>query len=189
MLITESPKDLIQVFQQGGIFAYPTEAVYGLGCDPDNEASVLRLLKIKQRSIEKGLILIAADFSQVSKYLSPVDKLVLEFTKPSETTYIFPAQKTTPQWLKGRFDSVAIRITKHPLVQQLCNLLDSPLVSTSANYSGQPPAKTFEDIVRLFNPGKNNQKLTIDAILNGRTLGLVKPSTLCDVISGEILRP
>ncbi len=188
MLITQYPKDLIQVFQQGCIFAYPTEAIYGLGCDPDNEASVLRLLEIKQRPIEKGLILIAADFSQVSKYLKPVNKLPNKFTQPSETTYTFPALEATPQYLKGSFDSLAIRITKHPLIQQFCKLINSPLVSTSANFSGQPPAETFAEVLEMFEQTDSNQSIYIDAILKGKTGGSIKPSTIRDAISGEIIR-
>ncbi len=180
MLITDSPDDLIQLFHQGGIFAYPTEAIYGLGCDPDNEAAVLRLIKIKNRPIEQGLILIAADFSQVKKYLKPLTKEQDKLTLPSTTTYTFPALDSTPKWLTGRFNTLAVRITKHPLTQQLCHILNSPLISTSANLSGHPPAKVFQDVVHI--------NLPIDAILNGKTSGSGSPSIIRDGTNGKTLR-
>ncbi|MEE9351109.1 MAG: Sua5/YciO/YrdC/YwlC family protein [Thiotrichaceae bacterium] len=180
MLITDSPDELIPLFHQGRIFAYPTEAVYGLGCDPDNEAAALRLIKIKNRPIEKGLILIASDFSQVKKYLKPLTKEQVKLTLPSTTTYTFPALDSTPKWLTGKFNTLAVRITKHPLAHQLCHVLNSPLISTSANLSGQPPAKVLQEVI--------NTNLPIDAILNGKTSGSSAPSIIRDGISGYILR-
>ena len=149
MLLTQQPTDLINPFKQGLIFAYPTEAVYGLGCDPDKKMSVLRLLHIKQRPLHKGLILIASDFSQVEKYLKPLSAEQLKCTAPSKTTYIYPTLDSAPAWLTGDFDSLAIRITTHPLVQKLCATLDSALVSTSANVSGLEPARTADKVSQL----------------------------------------
>jgi len=182
MIIAQEPLHLVDIFQTGGILAYPTEAVYGLGCDPDNEKAVHRLLSIKKRPIEKGLILIAADFSQVDKYLQPLSKSQQEFTRPSDTTYIFPALDTAPKWLTGDFNSLAIRITKHPLAFELCSTLQSALISTSANISGQAPAKNAQEVsVQLGDK--------IDAILDGKTGDLLKPTAIRDSISGKIIRP
>ena len=181
MLIIQKPSDIKEIFQNGGVFAYPTEAVYGLGCDPDNEKAVQRLLSIKNRPIEKGLILVASDFSQVEKYLQPLSQAQQEFTQPSATTYIFPALASTPKWLTGNFDSLAIRISKHPLVRELCINLNSPLVSTSANLSGLEPAKSAKEVeVQLGN--------AIDAILAGNTGDSQKPSVIRDSISRQIIR-
>ena len=181
MLITLHPDDLIQPFKKGAIIAYPTEAIYGLGCDPDNKKAVKRLLKIKQRPVSKGLILVAADFSQVQKYLKPLSNAQEELTSPSSTTYVFPALESAPKWLTGDFDGLAIRISKHPLVRELCTLLDSAIVSTSANISGQAPAKTSEEV--LVNLGNK-----INVILRGKTGDLQKPSVIRDSISGQIIR-
>ena len=181
MLITQKTSDIIEIFQNGGIFSYPTEAVYGLGCDPDNEKAVQRLLSIKNRPIEKGLILVASDFSQVEKYLQHLSQAQQEFTKPSDTTYIFPALASTPKWLTGDFDSLAIRISKHPLVRELCINLDSPLVSTSANLSGLEPAKSVEQVAKQLGG-------VIDAILEGNTGDSQKPSVIRDSISRQIIR-
>ncbi len=181
MLITKNPNDLKTHFLHGAVFAYPTEAVYGLGCDPINETAVMRLLEIKQRPVNKGLILIASDFSQVESFLKPLNKDQLAFTQPSETTYIYPANPNTPEWLTGDFESLAVRITKHPLVRKLCETLDSALVSTSANLSGDEPARTAEDV-------KNALDGLIDIIIDGETGDLDKPTEIRDSISGQIIR-
>ncbi len=182
MLITKRPKELKSHFKNSGVWAYPTEAVFGLGCNPDDEVAVKKLLKIKKRPINKGLILIAADFSQVAKYLKPLSKSQLSFTEPSDTTYIFPALDSAPKWLTGKFDSLAIRITQHPLAKEMCHVLDSAVVSTSANLSGQKPAKTTQEVLEQLDS-------RIDAILEGKTGDLLTPTVIRDSISGKIIRP
>jgi len=181
MLITKNPNDLKTHFLHGAVFAYPTEAVYGLGCDPTNETAVMRLLEIKQRPMNKGLILIASDFSQVESYLKPINEEQLAFTLPSETTYIYPANSNTPKWLTGDFESLAVRITKHPLVRELCETLDSALVSTSANLTGEEPARTAKE-VEIALEG------LIDVIIDGELGDLDKPTEIRDSISGQIIR-
>lgn len=181
MLITTRLDTILSHFHQGSVFAYPTEAVYGLGCDPENELSVLRLLEIKQRLMSKGLILIASDFSQVESYLKPLNENQRTFTQPSETTYIYPAKYSAPKWLTGDFDSLAVRITKHPLVRELCAELGSALVSTSANLTGEEPAKTANEVSIALNG-------LIDVILDGETGELDKPTEIRDSISGQIIR-
>ncbi len=181
MLITKKPNEIKPHFIQGGVFAYPTEAVYGLGCDPDNQSAVMRLLEIKQRSISKGLILIASNFSQVETYLKPLTEQQKTFIQPSETTYIYPAKDSAPKWLTGDFDSLAVRITKHPLVRELCTELNSALVSTSANLMGEEPAKTADEVSIALDG-------LIDVILDGETGELDKPTQIRDSISGQIIR-
>ena len=161
--------------------AYPTEAVFGLGCDPDNEQAVLKILELKNRAINKGLILVAADFSQVQQYLQPLTTEQKKLTEPSTTTYIYPALDTAPKWLTGDFNSLAVRISQHPLTRELCIALDSAIVSTSANLSTQQPARTCSEVDSIFN-GK------IEAILDGETGDLLNPTVIRDSISGEIIR-
>ena len=181
MIISKDPQDLINTFQTGGVIAYPTEAIYGFGCDPDNEQAVLKLLDIKKRPANKGLILVAARFDQVEKYLKPLSSEQYDFTLPSETTYIFPALESAPKWLTGDFDSLAIRISKHPLVNALCTEFDSAVVSTSANLSGEEPAETSKEIENKFNH-------TVDAVLDGKVGSALKPSTIFDTVSGKVIR-
>ena len=186
MLITKEPKGLQRFFEKSGVWAYPTEAVYGLGCNPDDEKAVHRLLAIKKRSIKKGLILIAADFSQVEKYLKPLNKAQRALTKASATTYIFPALETTPLWLRGKYDSLAIRITKHPVAKEMCGTLGSAIVSTSANLSGKEPAKSSDEVLEQFSASNNNHG--VDALLLGKLGDSAKPSVIRDSISGKIIR-
>lgn len=181
MITTTKPKEITSIFKQGGIFAYPTEAVYGLGCDPENQETVLRLLAIKNRPINKGLILVASNISQVEKYLKPLSKLQRLCTKPSKTTYIYPALSSAPKWLTGDFDSLAVRISQHPIVRDLCESFDSALVSTSANVSGQEPAKTAKEVSEQFAD-------QLDAIIDGNIGDLLTPTAIRDSISGEIIR-
>ena len=181
MQLTPYPQELSQTLQQGGVIAYPTEAVFGLGCDPLNETAVMRLLALKQRSIDKGLILIASDFSQVADFLLPLNKQQKQYTQASETTWIFPAKDNAPKWITGNFNSIAIRITKHQAVKQLCQSFGSAIISTSANLSGLQPAKTTQEVLQQFNQ-------LLDGVLDQKVGTLSKPTEIRDSISGEIIR-
>ena len=135
-------KQTIQALNQGQIIAYPTEAVYGLGCDPLNETAVMSLLDLKQRSVEKGLILIASQLSQLAPYLQ-LDETRLKrisHTWPGAVTWVIPCQDWVPHWLTGNRNTLAVRVSAHPLVKALCDAYGQPLVSTSANLSKQQPA-------------------------------------------------
>ena len=167
----------------GAVIAYPTEAVFGLGCDPLNFDAVSRLLEIKQRPIEKGLILIASDFSQLRPYVKTLEP---DITKPAfdswpgPNTWIFPARENTPYWLTGKFSGIAVRVSAHPVVRQLCDAVNMPLVSTSANHSGQQPARSVLEC-RLRCP-------EADVFINGEVNRRAMPSTIRDLITGETIR-
>jgi len=172
------------VIHAGGIVAYPTEAVYGLGCDPFNAVAVLDLLNLKQRAASKGLILIAANIDQLDPFLLPVNKTMqhkLDRSWPGPVTWLLPARPEVPYWLRGSHASIAVRVTDHPLASALCNAAGMALVSTSANISTHPPARTALDVQRVF---RNN----IDYILHGATGGRNKPSEIRDGASGKIIR-
>ncbi len=128
---------------QGQGIAYPTEAIYGLGCDPLNEYAVSDLLALKQRPVDKGLILIAASIQQLAPFLITSHSGILDkalATWPGPTTWIFPAQNWVPKWLTGHHSSLAVRVSKHPTVIALCKGFGGPIISTSANISAQQPA-------------------------------------------------
>ncbi len=168
----------------GGIIAYPTEAVYGLGCDPRDERAVLRLLALKRRPARKGLILVAADFAQIEPFLeplSPADQSRLAATWPGPHTWLIPARPATPRWLRGRHDTLAVRVTAHPLAAALCRICGHPLVSTSANLSGRPPARTALAVRRQL--GRH-----LDHILPGPTGGAAKPTEIRELRSGKRVR-
>ncbi|MDR6985420.1 tRNA threonylcarbamoyl adenosine modification protein (Sua5/YciO/YrdC/YwlC family) [Rheinheimera pacifica] len=177
---------VLQALQQGGVIAYPTEAVYGLGCDPDNEAAVMALLAIKQRPVEKGLILIAANYSQLLPYVDdkaiPPEKRYQIFSSwPGHISWVLPASKTAPKWLTGQFDSIAVRVSAHPVVQQLCSAYGKPLVSTSANLSGQPAITDKAELEQSLGA-------KLSAIMPGPLGGATQPSQIRDALSGNIVR-
>lgn len=170
---------------RGGVIAYPTEAVYGLGCDPLNQDAVMRLLELKQRPVEKGMILIAARFSQIEGFIQPLtaqQHRQLTQTWPGPTTWLLPASTSAPAWITGRHDRIAIRITAHPLAQALCNIAGQAIVSTSANISQHPPAKTSLTVRRYFAD-------RLDYILTGPLGNLDKPTVIKDLLTRKVLRP
>ena len=127
--------------RRGGVIAYPTEAVWGLGCDPFDESAVLRLLAIKQRPVEKGLILIAATLEQLKPLIDvaavPTDRLADVLSSwPGPYTWVMPATAQAPRWITGQHRGIAVRVSQHPTVVGLCQAYGGALVSTSANLSG-----------------------------------------------------
>jgi L-threonylcarbamoyladenylate synthase len=173
-----------RVVKSGGLIAYPTEAVYGLGCDPRNEAAVRRLLALKRRPMHKGLILIAASFAQLEPFLqplSPADQVQLAATWPGPYTWLIPTRPDTPRWLRGRHETLAVRVTAHPLAAALCQICGHPLVSTSANFSGRPPARTALAVRRQLGTA-------IDYLLPGPTGGAAQPTEIRDLCTGRRVR-
>ena len=169
--------------RRGGLIAYPTESCYGLGCDPGNRSAVQRLLKLKQRPQRKGLILIAASYHQVARYLQPLtpgEQNKLKSDGAQAITCLMPVKPSCPRWLRGAHDTLAVRLTAHPFAQQLCRSANSALVSTSANRSGQRPAKTYAQCRRLF-----GRKVWV---LPGRIGKRKKPSTIRMWGDGKIVR-
>ncbi len=172
------------VIQRGGVLAYPTEAVYGLGCDPWNPLAVARLLAIKQRHVSKGLILIAADLAQLEPFveeLSEAQMAVIHAGWPGSNTWLLPAHSTTPDWLTGRFRTLAVRVTAHPLAARLCRIYGGAIVSSSANLASHPPARTSLQ-VRL---ALQEQP---DYLLTGACGASRRPSTIRDGLTGQVLR-
>ena len=172
--------------QTGGVIAYPTEAVWGLGCDPRDEQAVLRLLAIKQREVEKGLILIASHLEQLRPYLNltavPAENLAAVLASwPGPHTWVMPASDAAPRWITGAHDSIAVRISEHPLVIELCNAYGGALVSTSANRAGQPAALTHETLDPAVLEG-------VDGLVAGVTGGLGAPTAIRDALTGTAIR-
>jgi L-threonylcarbamoyladenylate synthase len=172
------------VIQAGGVIAYPTEAVWGLGCDPWDELAVDRLLAIKERSVSKGLILVADNIRQFDFLLEDLPELWLDrlsSTWPGPNTWLVPHQGLLPAWITGEHDKVALRVSDHPLVRDLC-ALTGPLVSTSANRAGRPAARSRLRIEQSF-------RGQLDYVLGGALGGRRNPSTIRDLVTGEVLRP
>jgi L-threonylcarbamoyladenylate synthase len=172
------------VLRAGGVIAYPTEAVYGLGCDPANEPAVLRILALKQRSVDKGLILIASDSTQLHSYIEPqrlAENPEVLASWPGPHTWLVPCKKSTPSWLSGAHDTLAVRVTAHPVAAGLCKAFGGAIVSTSANPAGAEPARRRATVEAYFSGG-------IDMIVDGAVDTTAQVSTIRDARSGKQLR-
>ncbi|MGB2078208.1 MAG: L-threonylcarbamoyladenylate synthase [Vibrio sp.] len=176
----------VQALQAGHVIAYPTEAVFGVGCDPDNPQALEALLELKQRPKEKGLILIAANYQQLQDYIDEsqlTDEQIkqVKSTWPGPVTWVMPVKARVLDLVTGQFDSVAVRVTDHPLVQELCLAYGKPITSTSANLTGQPPCRTQDEVEAQL----GSQQVTI---LSGKVGGLEKPTEIRDARSTQVLR-
>lgn len=179
----KSSRSLAAHLKRGGLIAYPTESCYGLGCDPRNRRAVQRILKLKQRPQRKGLILIASHYRQVARYLQPLtlaEQQKLQAEGAQAVTYLMPVKPSCPRWLRGEHDTLAVRMTAHPVARQLCRSAGGALVSTSANRSGGKPAKTYAECRRLF--GKKVW------VLRGRVGKRKQPSAIRGWSDGRIWR-
>lgn len=176
----------VAALRQGEVIGYPTEGVFGVGCDPDNPDAIEKLLHIKQRPVEKGLILIATHYEQLLPYidesqLSEEQIVHVKQSWPGPVTWIMPASCQVSSWLSGQFDTIAVRVTDHPLVQELCDAFGKPITSTSANLSGQPSCMTTKEVQDQL-----GDKLAV--VLDGMTGGRLKPSEIRDARTLAVLR-
>lgn len=168
----------------GGVIAYPTEAVYGLGCDPANETAIRELLELKSRQAAAGLVLIASRFSQLEPWISQVDDALVERAMqawPGPVTWLFPRAENVSDYVAGTHPTVALRITAHQPSRDLCDAFGSALISTSANPSSAEPARSARQVASYFGD-------RIAGILEGELGQGDKPSEIRDLLSGEILR-
>lgn len=176
----------VKALQQDAVIAYPTEGVFGLGCNPLSEVAVLRLLKLKQRPVEKGLILVASTLEQVSDYIvwseiPSKNQQMMKLQWPGSVTWVVPATRLVPGWMTGGRETVAIRVSAHPVVQSLCDEFGGALVSTSANPMGSPPAENCLQCKAYFGEAV---AVCIDAPLGQ----LNQPTPIFDALSGQQLR-
>ncbi|MFJ5300932.1 L-threonylcarbamoyladenylate synthase [Pseudomonas sp. SLFW] len=172
-----------QEIRAGAVIAYPTEAVWGLGCDPWDFEAVYRLLAIKARPVEKGLILIADNIRQFDFLFEDFPELWIDrmaSTWPGPNTWLVPHQGLLPDWITGGRDTVALRVSDHPQVRELC-ALTGPLVSTSANPTGRPAARSRLRIEQYFHG-------QLDMVLNGELGGRRNPSVIRDLVTAEVVR-
>ncbi|HJU08229.1 MAG TPA: L-threonylcarbamoyladenylate synthase [Rhodanobacteraceae bacterium] len=171
------------LLREGGVLAYPTEAVFGLGCDPDNRTAFEKIFALKQRPPEQGVLLIAASFEQIEDWIeAPPDAVGrAQATWPGPYTWIFPRSPRVPEWVAGGHSGIALRVTAHETAAALCRAFGGPIVSTSANVHGQPPGHSAKECEAIFGSA-------LDGILNGETGGLSRPTPIADAITGAIIR-
>ena len=202
--ITDSVTQAAKWLKEGQLLAYPTESVWGIGCDAYDEAAVQRILSIKQRPQAKGMIVITDSAERLMPLLEPLeegqrqqiikswqaDTDSIELQGKQAHTWLLPIpqtlEKIIPRWITGQHQTVAVRVIAHPMIRQLCQQLvdvQNPfglLVSTSCNPSGQPPAMTFTDAYGYF--GEQISYLQAD------TLGYTLPSQIRDATTGLVIR-
>lgn len=172
-------REAARIIHRGGVVACPTEAVYGLSCDPLNPRAVMHLLQLKQRPVEKGLILVASDIEQLRPF-ALIDCKGMEPVRdswPGPITWLLQARPGLPHWINGGRDTVACRVSAHPMISALCHAAGQALVSSSANRAGHPPARSPVQ-VRLRCPGA-------DAILCGKLGKLKQPTPIRDPRTGQ----
>ena len=183
-MLESSLAETVDALARGGIIAYPTEAVYGLGCNPADAEAVERLLALKQRPAHKGLILIAADLEALSPWIAALDETLrarVMPTWPGATTWLLPAASDCPTRVRGEHETLAVRITAHPGAAELCRAWGGALVSTSANRSGETPARTAAEVRQGLGDA-------LDALLVGEVGTLAGPTPIRDARTGATLR-
>ena len=190
-MLTTSVTEAAQLLKQGQVLAYPTEAVWGLGCDPYNEHAFAEILRLKQRPIEKGVILLAANIAQVEHLFADLSVKTQQdiiaswshrHSTERATTWLLPANDDIPTWIKGQHALVAVRVSNHPLCVALCHAFEGFIVSTSANPAGLAPARSMQDAHQYFQHEANLNYLNGD-------LGLSQePSRIINALDGSIVR-
>lgn len=180
-------RGLQHFLKSGGVIAYPTESIFGLGCDPSNRQAVQRILRLKGRPQRKGLILVADHLSKLQRYITPLSTTQTQTLQKSwqnttrPHTWLVPAAQHCPKWLSGRHATLAVRVSTHALTAGLSKRSGMALVSTSANRSGCQPAKTTRQCYRLF-----GNRVRVIQGLTGRAK---RPSTIQDLLTGKVIRP
>lgn len=183
MAASQNIRHAARVLHAGGVIVYPTEGVFGLGCLPDNYEAVSNILTIKARDQSKGLILIISDIEQIEDWIA-LSSVGLDLAPPGDhpVTWIIPASDDVPTWISGDHDSIAVRLTTHPIAKALCDAADSAIVSTSANITNHPPARHSLVLRKQFGT-------LVDYIVPGECGPATGPSEIRDFLTGDILRP
>jgi len=174
----------VNCLRGGKVIAYPTEAVFGLGCDPNSESAVRQLLSLKNRPATAGLILIADSYERFEPFIAPVPAQLREramLTWPGPVTWLFPRAENTPDWLAGKHDSIALRITDHAVCRELCSAFGGAIVSTSANPSTAEPARSAARVEEYFGS-------YVCGTVAGALGGNESPSEIRDLASGVVIR-
>jgi len=177
-------QNAVNAVRAGGVIAYPTEGVYGLGCDPHNETALQRIIDIKGRDSHKGFILVASTQAQLQNYIAPVQtdwQIQFDTFWPGPVTFIVPAAAGIGALLSGYRNTIAVRVSDHPVVRQLCDQFNDALVSTSANRSGKDALRCAADVAEQFGD-------LIDVIIDGKLGELTSPTRIIDVRTGARLR-
>ena len=170
--------------EQGGVVAYPTEACFGIGCDPSNQYAVRRVFRIKGRPSGMGLIVIADCIDRVLPFIDTTDLSILTgpmASWPGPYTWIFPADARLKNYAKNPNGTIAVRVTAHPVAARLCRLLGNALVSTSANRHGCKPLRTPHEVERML----GNE---LDVVVRAPVGVQRRPTEIRDAATGRLIR-
>ncbi|OGQ14984.1 MAG: threonylcarbamoyl-AMP synthase [Deltaproteobacteria bacterium RIFCSPHIGHO2_02_FULL_40_11] len=178
---------VIQALESGGIIAYPTETVYGLGCDPFQRTSIEKIFELKQRPLAQTPLILIPDVGWLEKLCKNIDPLTAKLVDhfwPGPLTLIFQASKEMPPWLIRDDETLAVRHSSHPWVEVFMKAYQKPLISTSANLSGQEPSLTIESVKQVFGD-------KVDLYIDGGELRQNKSSSIVMIQEGKlkVLRP
>jgi L-threonylcarbamoyladenylate synthase len=179
--IQEQIKKGAEIIKGGGVIAFPTDTVYGLGAGAYIESAVERIFQVKQRPPEMALPVLLADISQVhevARFIPPYAWRLMEHFSPGGLTLVVYRTDVIKDIITGGGDTVAIRIPDHPVAQALIKNSGMPIIGTSANVSGQPAVLTAEDVRKQLGD-------RVDLIIDGGPAPSGKESTVVDV-TGEI---
>jgi L-threonylcarbamoyladenylate synthase len=180
----EELKQALEVLKKGGVILYPTETIWGLGCDATSQTAVHALLDMKQRTKEKGMIVLVSNSYMLEQYVEKVPEMAWQLMEVSDEplTIVYPAARNLPAILLPEDGTVAVRITRHRLCIELINRLRKPIVSTSANYAGQSFPESFAAVPEEI---KNKAGFCFNPALN--KTGNLRPSSVIRVgLNGEI---
>jgi len=175
-----------RIVHQGGVIAYPAEACFGLGCDPRNTQAIERIRKLKSRSPGQGFILVSDTLDRLLSYLD-WDALDVQQREritaswPGPISWLIPASSQAGPELTGRHDTLAVRVSAFDTLRDLCRNARSTLLSTSANFQGQPPLMCAADVANAFAD-------QIDYIIDLPIQGLDKPSQIIDARTLNVYR-
>ena len=173
-------KKAATILKNGGIIVYPAETVYGIGCDPLNEEACMRIQLLKKREEPKTMLLLAYSLEQVEEMTGPLNEISRKLAQkfwPGPLTVIIKPRTTLPEHLTGYSGGVAFRVTSHPVASVLAREFAGPVISTSANTSGQPPVLTYENALKEF----GNK---VDMVIESRHDLSGIPSTVVDCTCG-----
>jgi L-threonylcarbamoyladenylate synthase len=184
--VTDAVEQAAAALRAGGVVVYPTEAVYGLGCDPHDRRAVERVFALKGRPATQGVLLIGATFDHVAPYIDldavPAERLAaIRAGWPGPHTWIFPRAAGVPAWIAGGHAGLALRVTAHPVAAALCSAVGGARVSTSANPHAEPPARDAAT-------GRRYVHDAVDSVIDAPPGGATRPTSIRDALTGAIIR-
>lgn len=178
-------KKAVEILRSGGVILYPTDTVWGIGCDATNAEAVKRIFDIKKRADAKAMLVLVDNPARIQSYVEEVPEMAWDLIELSEKplTIIYPEAKNLAKNLVGEDKSIAIRVTKEDFSKNLCSQFRKPIVSTSANVSGKPTPANFSEIT-------NEIKSAVDYVVNFRQneTRKPKPSSIIKLGIGNVIQ-